>query len=79
MYEQLILKLCCSKLALMTDDGNMTDRTFQTKYHDIPDVLDFIVLKQTFKQTFNEKFNEKHSNIQKHARIITDLCWRILR
>jgi bromodomain and WD repeat domain-containing protein 1/3 len=26
-----------------------------------------------------EKFNEKHSNIVKHARIITDLCLRILR
>jgi hypothetical protein len=49
----------------MTDDGNMTDRTFQTKYHDIPDVLDFIVLKQTF--------NEKHSNIEKHGFVLADL------
>lgn len=47
-YEIRPPRLCCLKLALMTDDGNMTDRTFQIKYHDIPDVLDFIVLKQTF-------------------------------
>lgn len=26
-----------------------------------------------------EKFNQSHSNIVKHARIITDLCLRIIR
>lgn len=47
-YEIRPPRLCCLKLALMTDDGNMTDKHFTIKYHDIPDVLDFIVLKQTF-------------------------------
>lgn len=28
--------------------------------------------------TNTEKFNESHSNIFKHARIVTDLCFRIL-
>lgn len=47
-YEIRPPRLCCLKLALMTDDGKMTDKHFTIKYHDIPDVLDFIVLKQTF-------------------------------
>jgi bromodomain and WD repeat domain containing protein 1/3 len=47
-YEIRPPRLCCLKLALMTDNGNMTDKHFTIKYHDIPDVLDFIVLKQTF-------------------------------
>lgn len=47
-YEIRPPRLCCLKLALMTDEGNMTDKHFTIKYHDIPDVLDFIVLKQTF-------------------------------
>ena len=47
-YEIRPPRLCCLKLALMTDDGNMTGKHFTIKYHDIPDVLDFIVLKQTF-------------------------------
>jgi bromodomain and WD repeat domain-containing protein 1/3 len=47
-YEIRPPRLCCLKLALMTDTGNMTDKHFTIKYHDIPDVLDFLVLKQTF-------------------------------
>lgn len=47
-YEIRPPRLCCLKLALMTDDGNMTDKHFTIKYHDIADVLDFLVLKQTF-------------------------------
>lgn len=47
-YEIRPPRLCCLKLALITDDGQMTDKHFTIKYHDIPDVLDFIVLKQTF-------------------------------
>lgn len=47
-YEIRPPRLCCLKLALMTDEGSMTDKHFTIKYHDIPDVLDFIVLKQTF-------------------------------
>ena len=47
-YEIRPPRLCCLKLALITDDGQMTDEHFTIKYHDIPDVLDFIVLKQTF-------------------------------
>ncbi len=47
-YEIRPPRLCCLKLALMTESGILTDQTFTIKYHDIPDVLDFLVLKQTF-------------------------------
>lgn len=47
-YEIRPPRLCCLKLALMTDNGSMTDKHFTIKYHDVPDVLDFLVLKQTF-------------------------------
>lgn len=47
-YEIKPPRLCRLKLALLDDDGHMTGRVFTIKYHDIPDVIDFIVLKQTF-------------------------------
>lgn len=47
-YEIRPPRLCCLKLALMTDDGRLTGQSFSIKYHDIADVLDFLVLKQTF-------------------------------
>lgn len=47
-YEIRPPRLCCLKLALMSDDGQLTDQAFTIKYHDIADVLDFLVLKQTF-------------------------------
>ncbi|CAO1416510.1 unnamed protein product [Diamesa serratosioi] len=47
-YEIRPPRLCCLKLAVMTDDGQMTGQSFSIKYYDIADVLDFLVLKQTF-------------------------------
>ncbi|XP_030376234.1 bromodomain and WD repeat-containing protein 3 isoform X2 [Scaptodrosophila lebanonensis] len=47
-YEIRPPRLCCLKLAMIDDDGNMTGTTFKIKYHDMPDVLDFLVLRQTF-------------------------------
>lgn len=47
-YEIRPPRLCCLKLALITDSGSMTNKHFTIKYHDIADVLDFLVLKQTF-------------------------------
>lgn len=47
-YEIRPPRLCCLKLALMNEDGVQTGRSFVIKYHDMPDVLDFLVLKQTF-------------------------------
>ncbi|KAH8278786.1 hypothetical protein KR018_009477, partial [Drosophila ironensis] len=47
-YEIRPPRLCCLKLASIDEEGNMTGTTFKIKYHDMPDVLDFLVLRQTF-------------------------------
>lgn len=47
-YEIRPPRLCCLKLAIIDEEGNMTGTTFKIKYHDMPDVLDFLVLRQTF-------------------------------
>lgn len=47
-YEIKPPRLCCLKLALMNNDGTLTNESFSIKYHDMADVLDFIVLKQTY-------------------------------
>lgn len=47
-YEIRPPRLCCLKLALMNNDGTLTNQSFTIKYHDMADVIDFIVLKQTY-------------------------------
>lgn len=47
-YEIRPPRLCCLRLAILDESGGMTDRFFSIKYHDMPDVIDFIVLKQTY-------------------------------
>lgn len=47
-YEIRPPRLCCLKLALLDGDGRLTGNVFTVKYHDMADVLDFFVLKQTY-------------------------------
>lgn len=47
-YEIKPPRLCCLKVGIMEEDGHLTGQTFTIKYHDMPDVLDFLVLRQTF-------------------------------
>nr|CAD7567211.1 unnamed protein product [Timema californicum] len=47
-YEIRPPRLCCLKLGLMDEDGHLTGDTFTIKYHDMADVLDFLVLRQTY-------------------------------
>ena len=47
-YEIRPPRLCCLKLATMDEDGRLTGENFTIKYHDMADVLDFLVLRQTF-------------------------------
>lgn len=49
-YEIRPPRLCRLKLQLMNSDGSLdkTKKPFSIKYHDMADVIDFIVLKQTF-------------------------------
>ncbi|XP_017866897.1 PREDICTED: PH-interacting protein isoform X2 [Drosophila arizonae] len=56
-YEIRPPRLCCLKLAIIDDEGNMTGTTFKIKYHDMPDVLDFLVLRQTFDLAVQRNWN----------------------
>lgn len=47
-YEIRPPRLCCLKLALMEENGRLSGDNFTIKYHDMADVLDFLVLKQTY-------------------------------
>lgn len=47
-YELRPPRLCCLRLAVMKPNGKLTSDRFTIKYHDIPDVIDFFVLKQTY-------------------------------
>uniref|UniRef100_A0A8K9WRZ3 Bromo domain-containing protein n=1 Tax=Oncorhynchus mykiss TaxID=8022 RepID=A0A8K9WRZ3_ONCMY len=48
-YEVGLPSLCCLKLAFLDPDtGKLTGGSFSMKYHDMPDVIDFLVLRQQF-------------------------------
>ncbi|CAG5100564.1 Similar to Brwd3: Bromodomain and WD repeat-containing protein 3 (Mus musculus) [Cotesia congregata] len=57
-YEIRPPRLCCLKLALMDEEGHLTGNTFTIKYHDMADVLDFLVLRQTFETALNRNWSE---------------------
>ncbi|XP_073258237.1 PH-interacting protein-like [Porites lutea] len=49
--------LCCLKLALINPEtGSSTGATFTVKYHDMPDVLDFLILRQTYDQSISRNW-----------------------
>ncbi|EPY73079.1 hypothetical protein CB1_045366001 [Camelus ferus] len=48
-YEVGPPTLCCLKLAFIDPaTGKLTDRSFSIRYHDMPDVIDFLVLRQFY-------------------------------
>ncbi|XP_061072702.1 bromodomain and WD repeat-containing protein 3 isoform X2 [Conger conger] len=48
-YEVCPPTLCCLKLSLIDPGtGRLSDKSFSLKYHDMPDVIDFLVLKQSY-------------------------------
>lgn len=57
-YEIRPPRLCCLKLALMDEDGRLTGENFTIKYHDMADVLDFLVLRQTFETALARSWSE---------------------
>ncbi|KAK9743640.1 Bromodomain [Popillia japonica] len=56
-YEIRPPRLCCLKLALLDRDGRLTGNVFTVKYHDMPDVIDFFVLKQTYEVAISRSWN----------------------
>ncbi|KAL0133738.1 hypothetical protein PUN28_001006 [Cardiocondyla obscurior] len=57
-YEIRPPRLCCLKLALMDGDGRLTGQNFTIKYHDMADVLDFLVLRQTYDTALARSWSE---------------------
>ncbi|GAA6074659.1 bromodomain and WD repeat-containing protein 3 isoform X1, partial [Tachysurus ichikawai] len=50
-YEVGPPTLCCLKLAFLDPlSGKMTGESFSLKYHDMPDVIDFLVLQQFYNE-----------------------------
>ncbi|KPP76894.1 bromodomain and WD repeat-containing protein 3-like [Scleropages formosus] len=50
-YEVGPPTLCCLKLAFLDpNSGKMTGESFSLKYHDMPDVIDFLVLQQFYNE-----------------------------
>ncbi|KAK3513530.1 hypothetical protein QTP70_016463 [Hemibagrus guttatus] len=48
-YEVCPPTLCCLKLTQIdTGTGKITNKSFSVKYHDMPDVIDFLVLRQSY-------------------------------
>uniref|UniRef100_A0A6A7G1C5 PH-interacting protein isoform X2 n=3 Tax=Hirondellea gigas TaxID=1518452 RepID=A0A6A7G1C5_9CRUS len=70
-YEIRPPRLCCLKLAIMDPStGRLSTDTFTLKYHDIPDVLDFLVLKQTYDVSLNRSWP-----LGERFRCIIDDAW----
>lgn len=69
-YEIRPPRLCCLKLALMNEDGRLTGENFTIKYHDMADVLDFLVLRQTYETAL-----ARHWKPGNCFRCMIDDCW----
>ncbi|CAI5793759.1 and WD repeat-containing 3 isoform X1 [Podarcis lilfordi] len=70
-YEVGPPTLCCLKLAfLYPTSGKMTGESFSIKYHDMPDVIDFLVLHQ-----FYNEAKERNWQIGDRFRSIIDDAW----
>ncbi|KAM3934677.1 bromodomain and WD repeat-containing protein 1 [Leptodactylus fuscus] len=64
--------LCCLKLALIDHvSGKITEQSFSLKYHDMPDVIDFLVLRQFYDHARHTNWLEGH----RFRSIIDDAWW----
>uniref|UniRef100_A0A8C9T218 Bromodomain and WD repeat domain containing 3 n=1 Tax=Scleropages formosus TaxID=113540 RepID=A0A8C9T218_SCLFO len=71
-YEVGPPTLCCLKLAFLDpNSGKMTGESFSLKYHDMPDVIDFLVLQQFY----NEAKERNWQSGMRFRSIIDDAWW----
>uniref|UniRef100_A0A673GN11 Bromodomain and WD repeat-containing protein 3-like n=1 Tax=Sinocyclocheilus rhinocerous TaxID=307959 RepID=A0A673GN11_9TELE len=71
-YEVSPPTLCCLKLTQIDPGtGKITDRSFSIKYHDMPDVIDFLVLRQSY----DEARNRAWRSIDRFRSVIDDAWW----
>nr|XP_061806250.1 PH-interacting protein [Nerophis lumbriciformis] len=70
-YEVGLPALCCLKLAFLDPDtGKLTGGSFSMKYHDMPDVIDFLVLRQQF-----DNARKRQWTIGDRFRSVIDDAW----
>ncbi|XP_030632617.1 bromodomain and WD repeat-containing protein 3 [Chanos chanos] len=71
-YEVSPPTLCCLKLTQI-DPGTrkITNRSFSVKYHDMPDVIDFLVLKQSYDEACSRVWQPN----DRFRSIIDDAWW----
>ncbi|XP_056150331.1 PH-interacting protein [Lampris incognitus] len=70
-YEVGLPTLCCLKLSFLDpDSGKLTGGSFSMKYHDMPDVIDFLVLRQQFDNARNRQWS-----IGDRFRSVIDDAW----
>ncbi|XP_063299084.1 PH-interacting protein isoform X1 [Pelobates fuscus] len=70
-YEVGLPTLCCLKLAFLDPDtGKLTGGAFTMKYHDMPDVIDFLVLRQQF-----DEARRRQWRIGDRFRSVIDDAW----
>ncbi|TNN69768.1 Bromodomain and WD repeat-containing protein 1 [Liparis tanakae] len=56
-YEVCPPTLCCLKLTLIDHGtGKISDKSFSVKYHDMPDVIDFLVLRQSYDEALRRNW-----------------------
>uniref|UniRef100_UPI00358F1ABD PH-interacting protein-like n=1 Tax=Myxine glutinosa TaxID=7769 RepID=UPI00358F1ABD len=71
-YELGPPTLCCLKLVFLDAETNtLTNRAFSIKYHDMPDVIDFLVLRQIYTETRSRRW----SSGDRFRAIIDDAWW----
>ncbi|XP_008825134.2 bromodomain and WD repeat-containing protein 1 isoform X2 [Nannospalax galili] len=71
-YEVGPPTLCCLKLAFIDPaTGRLTDRSFSIRYHDMPDVIDFLVLRQFY----DEARQRNWQPCDRFRSIIDDAWW----
>ncbi|XP_075906075.1 bromodomain and WD repeat-containing protein 3 [Nelusetta ayraudi] len=71
-YEVCPPTLCCLKLTLI-DHGTrkITDKSFYVKYHDMPDVIDFLVLRQSYDEALRRNWQPN----DRFRSVIDDAWW----
>ncbi|XP_060761728.1 bromodomain and WD repeat-containing protein 3 isoform X2 [Neoarius graeffei] len=70
-YEVCPPTLCCLKLTQIdTGTGKITNKSFSVKYHDMPDVIDFLVLRQSYDEACSRIWRSND-----HFRSVIDDAW----
>ncbi|XP_075718167.1 PH-interacting protein isoform X3 [Rhinoderma darwinii] len=70
-YEVGLPTLCCLKLAFLDPEtGKLTGGAFTMKYHDMPDVIDFLVLRQQY-----DEVRRRQWSIGDRFRSVIDDAW----